>query len=80
MQGAVSFSDGRVIIRAPKCLLVLTLDEYRRALQRGKRFRRAQAAQARMQKAGSRVKGSICAEEGSGLTGRGAGPYGNNRQ
>ena len=44
----ISFEDNQVLIKAPKCLIVLTKAEFVEALKRGKAYRRAQQRSARV--------------------------------
>jgi hypothetical protein len=43
MMADVEFVEGQVIIKIPKAILVMTVDEFRKALKRGKAYRRQQA-------------------------------------
>ena len=44
----ISVEGGQVVIKVPKCLIILTKAEFIQALKRGKAFRRQQAMQARL--------------------------------
>ena len=44
----IIMEDGQVLVKGPKCLIILTKLEFIQALKRGKAYRRRQALQARM--------------------------------
>jgi hypothetical protein len=43
----VEFSGNQVIVKIPKAILVMTREEFKRALKRGRAWRRAQEMKAR---------------------------------
>jgi hypothetical protein len=45
----IEFVENQVIIRIPKAVLVMTKQEFLRALKRGKAYRRAQALKTRLE-------------------------------
>ena len=45
----IVFQDGEVIVHLPKCVLVMSRQQFIEALKRGKAYRRRQAMQARQQ-------------------------------
>jgi hypothetical protein len=48
MAADVEFVDNQVIVKIPKGVLVMTREEFKRALKRGRAYRRAQAMKARL--------------------------------
>jgi hypothetical protein len=46
----VEFVDNQVIVKISKAVLVMSVEEFKRALKRGRAYRRAQALKARLAK------------------------------